>query len=137
AIQYSDSIYMELDLDDPSTMMSALLYLNMKNGKSLKDYYTDAEYKKIQDYFNDSLQVPMLMFQKAKPYFLVALLYPKMMKCKTFSGVEEEIMKLAKEDNKQIKGLETMEFQASVFDSIPYDLQAKELLKNIDSVEKY
>jgi len=30
--------------------------------------------------------------------------------------------------------LETMEFQASVFDSIPYEEQAKELLKSIDSI---
>lgn len=137
AIQYSDSIYMELDLDDPSTMMSGLLYLNMKNGKNLKEFYTPEEYKKIDSYFNDTLHMPFIMFQKAKPYFLVALLYPKMMKCKTFSGVDEEVMKLAKENNKQIIGLETVEFQASVFDSIPYELQARELLKNIDSLDKY
>ncbi len=30
-----------------------------------------------------------------------------------------------------------MEFQAAVFDSIPYEWQAKELLKNIDSLDKY
>ena len=30
-----------------------------------------------------------------------------------------------------------MKFQASVFDSIPYDVQAKELMKNIDSFPKY
>jgi hypothetical protein len=101
AIEYADSVYMELDLDDPSTIMGGLLFLNMKNGKTLKDYYTPEQYKKIENYFNDSLHMPMMMFQKAKPYLLVALLYPKMMKCKTFSGVEEEIMKLAKQNNKQ------------------------------------
>lgn len=29
-----------------------------------------------------------------------------------------------------------MEFQASVFDSIPYELQTKELVKYLDSVDK-
>ena len=43
-------------------------------------------------------------------------------------------MKLVKLEKKEIKGLETMEFQASVFDSIPYEEQAKELLKSIDSI---
>jgi hypothetical protein len=33
--------------------------------------------------------------------------------------------------------LETGQFQASVFDSIPYEWQAKELLKNIDSARQY
>ena len=30
-----------------------------------------------------------------------------------------------------------MAFQSSVFDSIPYDVQAKELLNNIDSIDTY
>jgi hypothetical protein len=81
--------------------------------------------------------MPLSMMQGMKPYFLIAMLYPKMMKCKTASGVEEELMKIAKENKKEIKGLETMQFQASVFDSIPYEWQAKELLKNIDSFPYY
>src|SRR5688500_3873691 len=137
AIQSADEIYMELDMDDPSTLFSGLLYMNMKDGKKLKDFYTAEEYKKIEDFFNDSLHMPLVMFQKAKPYFLVALLYPKMMKCKTFSGIEEGLIKLAKENKKEIVGLETMEFQSAVFDSIPYEWQAKELMKNIDSLDKY
>lgn len=133
----ADEVYMEMDMDDPSTMLSGLLYMNMKNGKKLKDLYTPDEYKKVEGYFTDSLGMPMMLFQNIKPYFLVAMLYPKMMNCKTASGVEEELMKLAKENKKEIKGLETMQFQASVFDSIPYEWQAKELLKNIDSFSVY
>ena len=137
AIRSSDEIYMELKMDDPSTMLSGMLYMNMKDGKKLEDLYTPEEYKRLQAYFSDSLKTPLMLLQKAKPYFLVALLYPKMMNCSTPAGVEEELMKIAKEDNKEIKGLETMQFQASVFDSIPYEWQAKELLKNIDSFPYY
>src|SRR5687767_4780321 len=38
AIQYADEIYMELDMDDPSGLLSGLLYMNMKDGKKLKDF---------------------------------------------------------------------------------------------------
>ncbi len=137
AINYADEIYMELDMDDPNMLMSGMMYMNMKDNKKLEDLYTPAEYKKISTYFNDTLHMPLLMLQKAKPYFLVALLYPKMMTCNTFSGVEEELVKLAKEDKKEILGLETVAFQSSVFDSIPYEVQAKELLKSIDSIDTY
>jgi uncharacterized protein YbaP (TraB family) len=133
AIRQCDEIYMELDMDDPTMMLSGMLYMNMKGGKTLKDLYTPEEYKRLQKYFSDSLKMPLSLLQSAKPYFLVALFYPKMMNCQTPSGVEEELVKMAKEDKKEIKGLETMQFQASVFDSIPYEVQAKELLKNIDS----
>jgi uncharacterized protein YbaP (TraB family) len=137
SFKYADTIYMEMDMDDPSVLMSGLLYMNMKNDKKLKDLYTPEQYKKIEKYFTDTLHTPMMLFQSVKPYFLVALLYPHMMKCAAPSGVEEELIKIAKENKKQIKGLETMEFQASVFDSIPYEWQAKELLKNIDSFKVY
>ena len=60
-----------------------------------------------------------------------------MMPCKTPSGVEMELMTIAKKVKKEIKGFETIEFQSSVFDSIPYEVQAKALLKDIDSTEKY
>ena len=137
AVKESNEIYMELDMDDPSTLLSGMLYMNMQDGKKLSDLYTPEEYKKLETYFTDSLNTPMIMFQRAKPYFLVALLYPKMMDCSSPSGVEEELLKIAKENKKEIKGLETMQFQASVFDSIPYEWQAKELLKNIDSFSTY
>ena len=137
AVKASDEIYMELDMDDPSTLLSGMLYMNMKDGKKLSDLYTPEEYKKLQTYFTDSLNTPIMLLQRAKPYFLVALLYPKMMNCPSPAGVEEELLQIAKEDKKEIKGLETMQFQASVFDSIPYEWQAKELLKNIDSISVY
>jgi len=137
ALKNSKEMYMEMDMDDPSTLFSGLLYLNMKNGIKLRDLYSEKDYERLEKYFNDTLHTPLIMLQNAKPYFLVALLYPKMLKCASPSGVEEELVKLAKEDKKEIQGLETMQFQASVFDSIPYDWQAKELLKNIDSSLQY
>ena len=137
AVKASDEIYMELDMDDPSTLLSGMLYMNMKDGKKLSDLYTPGEYKKLQTYFTDSLNTPIMLLQRAKPYFLVALLYPKMMNCPSPAGVEEELLQIAKEYKKEIKGLETVQFQASVFDSIPYEWQAKELMKNIDSFAVY
>ena len=136
AISNSSEVYLELDLDDPSVLLGAIMLMNMKDGKKFKDLYTAEQYKRISDYFKDSLQTPIGLFQSMKPGFLAALLYPKMMPCSNTTSVEEEIMKLAKESNIAVKGLETMAFQASLFDSIPYEKQATELLQAIDSMEK-
>jgi uncharacterized protein len=136
AVIKSNKIYLELDMDDPATLFGAITLMTMKDRKKLKDLYTAEEYKKITDYFKDSLKTPMGLFQNMKPGFLMALLYPKMMPCSAVSSVEEAIMQLAKAGDKEIKGLETMAFQASIFDSIPYEKQAQELLTAIDSMEK-
>ncbi|MCW5914230.1 MAG: TraB/GumN family protein [Chitinophagaceae bacterium] len=133
ALRRSSTVYMEMDMDDPATMLGGMMYMTMKGGKKLKDFYTEAEYKKLEDYFKNELGTPLALLQTMKPYFLVALFYPTYMDCKSPSGVEQELITLCKEYKKEIKGLETIQFQASVFDSIPYEWQAKELLKNIDS----
>ena len=137
AVSGAEKVYMEMDMDDPSVLMGGLLMMNMKGGKKLKDFYSPEQYQKLSSYFNDTLQMPFGMLEGVKPYFLIALLYPKMMPCKTVSGVEEELVRLSKENKKEIKGLETMEFQSAVFDSIPYSTQATELLKTIDSLNAY
>ncbi len=64
----------------------------------------DKEYARLKNYFSDTLKMPLALLQKAKPYFLVALLYPRMMNCSSPAGVEEELVKLAKEDKKEIQG---------------------------------
>jgi len=135
AVVNSDKVYLELDLDDPSTILGAFMLMNMKDGKKLKDLYTDEQYKRVSNFFRDSLKTPIGLFQQMKPEFLVALLYSKMMPCNTTASIDESIMQMAKANGKEIKGLETMAFQASVFDSIPYEKQAGELLHTIDSME--
>lgn len=137
AVNRSREVYFEMDLDDAANTLGAVFFMNMKNGKTLKDLYTEEEYARLNRFFSDSLGTPLFAIQRMKPLFLEAMLYPKMMPCKNLSGVEQELMKLAKAQKKEIKGFETIAFQASVFDSIPYEVQAKELLKGIDSMSQY
>jgi hypothetical protein len=137
ALKNSGEVYFEMDMDDLSNTLGALLFMKMKNDTTLKDLYTPEQYKKLDGFFRDTLHISMTLLQKMKPLFLQALLYPKMMPCNTMSGMEEALMALAQENKKEIKGFETIEFQASVFDSIPYQVQANELLKSIDSLGEY
>jgi len=46
--------------------------------------------------------------------------------------MEQLILEEAKKNKKRVEGLETMSYQASIFDSIPYKLQAEQLLKYVN-----
>lgn len=135
AVAGSDEVYLELDMDDPAILLEGFMLMSMKDGKKLKDLYTAEQYKRVSNYFKDSLKMGLGLLGSIKPEFLMAFLYPKLMPCTLVSSVEEEIMTIAKADGKEIKGLETMAMQAAIFDSIPYEIQAKELLNAIDSIE--
>ncbi len=136
ALKASQEVYFEMDLDDPKNTLGGMFFMNMKD-KTLNDLYTTEELQKLTKYYKDSLKMNLSFFNKMKPMMLSAMLYPRMMPCKTPSGVEMELMTIAKKEKKEILGFETIEFQSSIFDSIPYSVQAKDLLKSIDSMNKY
>jgi uncharacterized protein YbaP (TraB family) len=129
-----DRIYMELDMDDPSAMLGMMAEMNMKDGKRLSDLLPEKEYDRLSVFFRDSLKMPFAMLQTAKPMILASLMYPKLSGCNASAGMETAIMKLAKENKKEIRGLETFAFQAALFDSIPYEEQARELMQMVDSM---
>ena len=126
-------VYFEIDMDDLVQMIGGMGAMAMTDGKKLKDLYTEAEYEKIKAWFNKHGQLPFSMLESFKPLLLSSMVGEAAMACPEKDGMEMRIMELATKKKLEIKGLETMAFQAGVIDSIPYDEQAKELLEAIDS----
>ncbi len=135
AIREAEEVYFELDLDDPATALGMLFFMNMRNDTTLQDLLTGTQYQKVQSFFRDSIHLSIGNLQKMKPLLLQAMLYTKMLPCTVTGGVDESLARVAKEYNKNILGLETLAFQAAIFDSIPYTIQAKELVEGIDSLQ--
>lgn len=136
-IKESDEIYFEIDMDNFMEMLGAMKYLKMNGNKKLQDFLTAEEYQKVKDYFTKNPGIMTLeMMQYFKPYFISSMISEKAMACVNDGGMEQSIMEESKQYKKEIKGLETVAFQASVFDSIPYELQAKELVKYLDSADQ-
>lgn len=134
AIAHTQQVYFEIDLDNMMETLGAMRYLNMNNDTKLSDLLTGEEYQRVKDYFRkNKTMLPMGMMDRLKPYFITSLIAESKFPCAEKDGMEQVIMKEAKKDHKPINGLETIQFQASVFDSIPYQRQAKDLLKMIDS----
>ncbi len=134
ALYASDVLMLELDMDDPKIAMGGLMSLSMKGNKKIKDLLSESDYKKVSDYFKDSLNTPIFWLESVQPMLLQSLLYTKLIPCASVTSPEQELMKLAKPQRKPVEGLETIEFQASVFEKIPYDVQATMLVTAIDSL---
>ena len=124
------SVCFEIDMNDMSQMMSVLAHINMTGNTRLSDLLTKEEYAKIKAHFAaHPPMLPFAMMERFKPYFIVALAQEQSMPCPEKKGMEQVIMDKAKQKGLKFMGLETAAFQASIFDSIPYKLQAQELLK--------
>ena len=80
--------------------------------------------------------LPFSMLETFKPILALSTLQEGSMECESTAMMEQVIMQEAKESDKKIKGLETMAYQAGVLDSIPYKLQAEQLVSYIDEMKK-
>jgi hypothetical protein len=137
SIDKSEAMFFEIDMkmmSDPSSLFGIMGKLFMKDNLSLKNLLNESDYKLVSDYFSD-MGLPIFMLEKIKPMFLSAFamidMNPKSMEEGKVKSYEMEFYEIAQDKNMPTGGLETIEFQISVFDSIPYDDQAKMLVETI------
>lgn len=128
------------DMENPMTMLPMLMGMFMKNDTLLSDLITKEEYNEVSEHFkNSDLPLPMSILNKVKPMFLT------MLDPEALSGIQGEeaaggstsyemyFMEQATLQHKTTNGLETVAYQMSLFDAIPYKIQADMLVASISS----
>ncbi|MBB4078534.1 hypothetical protein GGR28_001147 [Lewinella aquimaris] len=143
AINDTDEVLFEIDpreMQNPAAMMGLMGKINMRGDTSLEDLLTPARYDSVSTYFA-ATGLPMFMLNRMKPMFLSAMVGQDMSGGGPFGGAggngmqsyEFELSEIAETAGRPISGLETMDFQLSLFDSIPYSVQADMLYKAVAS----
>ncbi len=136
-IKRCDEIYFEINLGDMMGMLNSMKYMRMTGGKTLADVLKPDEYARVKTYFEKNVPFPPFgMLERFKPMLISGIIEEQSMDCETKDGMEMQILSESKAYDKPVDGLETAEFQATLFDSIPYSEQAKDLVNSIDSVDQ-
>ncbi len=142
ALASSERIAFEIDMEEmqnPANLFGMMDKLFMANDTSLADLLTPEEYKEVESHFSE-LGLPFAFLTKMKPMFLSVMADVDMQgfgqEDSEIKSYEIELSKLAEEQKKDIFGLETMAFQMSLFDAIPYRSQAEMLLAAIRSEDE-
>jgi uncharacterized protein YbaP (TraB family) len=139
ALEDAEKVSFEVDLDDMFDMGAAMGMMSkafMADGKTLKDLYSEADYTLIKNHF-EGLGMPMMLLERIKPMFLTVFASGDVELGKGLGdqegtkSYEMELYSLAQESDKDVSGLETIEYQMSVFDSIPMEVQGQMLLETI------
>jgi uncharacterized protein len=123
----SQQVYLELDMDDPSMMSEMQKYMVMTDGSTLKNLMSESDYQKVATFFKDTLKTNIEMLAKMKPFVSSMIALPKMMACPTQS-YEETFMKMAKDQHKEILGLESVGDQFGALDKMGMKKQADLML---------
>ena len=127
------------ELNNPATILSIMPKIMMKGDTSIKDLISDEDYNLLKQHFKKN-GIPLFLFEKVKPMFLSMFaevdINQNSLQSGEYKSYEMELMEKAKEYNKSVSGLETINYQISIFDSIPYIEQAKMLMEGIKTVEE-
>jgi len=143
ALDASENAAFEVDLDemfDISAQMGMITKAFMKDNQKLSDFYSAEDYKFVKNHFKD-MGIPMFFLEKIKPMFLTVFASGDVEFGSGLGGdsdiksYEMELYELCKDSQKDVAGLETLDFQISVFDSIPYQAQADMLLETIKTTD--
>lgn len=129
----TQQVALEMDMDDPGMMAGMMKAMNMTAGNELKKLVTTQEYERLDRFFKDSVHVGLAMFERAKPFVLMGPLFNAVLDCQPQS-YEMALMELAGKQKSEVIGIETLEEQMAIFDTIPYKDQAKMLITLIDSL---
>lgn len=128
ALEETTQLVLELDMDDPTMQSKLMKGMYMEDGKTLKDLVSEKEFAAIDSLFINQAGMSIGFIQNVKPFFLTSMLYPKMIECQ-MESFELELMKVTKEQNEEVYGLETIEEQMQVFETIPYKDQVADLIR--------
>jgi uncharacterized protein YbaP (TraB family) len=139
AMKKSDMVTFEINMEEMTGLTSQLALLSkayMNDNLTLKDLLSEEEYVLVQKHFQE-IGMPLFFFERMKPMFLTVLadmdMSPAAMSSGEIVSYEMEIMQIAKSRDLKMGGLETAEYQMSMFDSIPYKAQAQMLIESIKS----
>lgn len=128
ALDATQQLYLELDMDDPSLQASMMSGMMMKDGKTMSSLTTPEDYKILNEFLTKQTGYSAQMLNTVVPQFVSVMLMPKMLDCPVQS-IEGKLMEVTKAQGEEVRGLETVDVQLAAFDAIPYEDQMKELVR--------
>lgn len=122
----SKKLIFEIDLSSANDASMAVKLRELGSypeGETIGDHLSPKTLAKLKQYFADR-NTPFSLFANMKPGLMIltiSSIEAMKLKARADLGVEMQLQKLAALDAKPITGLETMEFQITLLDSLPKD----------------
>lgn len=149
--QFSDATYdaladsrrvtFEIDMKEMTNIVAQFSLLSkafMSGGKTLKDLLPSEDYAFVKQKL-DTKGMPSTMLERMKPLFLSTLFTSDeesgLNNMTNMTSVEMELYRQVKRRKLESAGLETAAYQMGIFDSIPYEAQAKMLVETLRNTE--
>lgn len=144
AFESTRQLYGEIDMNfmtDNSTLIEMQKTMTMPEGKRLSDLFSNEDRKLIDSACKKYLGIGIDMMDMLKPMAIASQL-SVVMSMKEFPELQKgeqldmNLQNMAKKEGKEVKGLESLEFQTNLIFNMPLEEQAEFLLKTVESTDE-
>lgn len=144
AFESTRQLYGEIDMNfmtDNSTLIEMQKAMTMPDGKRLSDLFSNEDRKLIDSACKKYLGIGIDMMDMLKPMAIASQL-SVVMSMKEFPELQKgeqldmNLQNMAKKEGKEVKGLESLEFQTNLIFNMPLEEQAEFLLKTVESTDE-
>jgi uncharacterized protein YbaP (TraB family) len=132
----ADKVFLEMDMDDPMMILKMMQLLQLPKGQTIKQLFGDSAFKEFDQKYKAITGSSAMMFNTFKPFMLMSMLTEKSLSCTGKESYGQTFISMAAKQKKDIKGLETIEDQVAVFDSIPDSTEIANLKNMVLNFEK-
>ena len=137
AMASTETLMLELDMDDP-TMASKMMQLMVSSDTvGLVRRLTTSQQSSISKFLQANYGVPLQVFDKMKPFAVMTMVMGKYVDCAQPTSYEDVFMTMAGKGKKPVEGLETVEYQISIFDKLSPQQQVDLLVDAVEKHEQY
>lgn len=137
SMEQCEKLVLEVDMSDPTLMQKMQTGMVNPQMKNIKGDLSEEDIKLVNDALVQAMGVGIDQMGIMKPWALSTMIAVTMgLECKQPAQYEMELLKMAKEKELPIMGLETVEEQFAIFDNIPYERQLELLTDGIKNIEE-
>jgi len=130
-----EQLALEIKMDDPSLMGKMQAGMLFPNDGTIKDFVDTENYDIIERFLQDSIGININLVSRIQPIYLNSLILPKMLGC-TPASVEGKLMEVAAQNHLGIIGLESVEDQLKILNSIDMETQTTFLIESVKEFEE-
>ena len=81
ALDKTQQLCLELDMDDPTMQVEMMNSMMMQNGVTMKSLAKPEDFKTVDAFLTANMGFSAEMLNTVKPFMVTAMLYPKMLNC--------------------------------------------------------
>jgi uncharacterized protein YbaP (TraB family) len=134
AFEKCEAVALEVDLSTENLIMLSQKMI-LPGDQTLKDLFTDEEYELIKMVVEKVSGLDIGLFDRLQPITLLSLVMNYQFANDVDISVDEYFYRKAKELGKEVIGIETIEEQLGIMDSIPYEYII-DYFRNIDKAQE-